>query len=136
MDIDRKQRTDIDTVTNDRLTLAIDESNIEDNPYVHETIKGMEGNNWVKEGAEYVKYTLVEDDSLILTYDPITKLSQKSINKVTVSFDYVLFNNINRPILDNISLIADSTYHEIVNYELNNDPVPPGLLAHIELLIR
>lgn len=121
MDIDRKQRTDIDTVTNDRLTLTIDESNIEDNPYVHETIKGMEGNNWVKEGTEYVKYNLVEDDSLILTYDPITKLSQKNINKVTVSFDYVLFNNINRPILDNISLIADSTYHEIVNYELNNN---------------
>ena len=42
MDIDRKQRTDIDTVTNDRLTLSIDESNIEDNPYVHETIKGMD----------------------------------------------------------------------------------------------
>ena len=120
MDIDRKQRTDIDTVTNDRLTLAIDESNIEDNPYVHETIKGMEGNNWVMEGNEYVKYNLVEDDNLTLMYDPITKLSQKSINKVTVSFDYVLSNNINRPILDNISLVADSTYHEIVNYELNN----------------
>lgn len=120
MDIDRKQRTDIDTVTNDRLTLAIDESNIEDNPYVHETIKGMEGNNWVNEDTEYVKYNLVEDDNLILIYDPITKLSQKSINKVTVSFDYVLSNNINRPILDNISLVADSTYHEIVNYELNN----------------
>ena len=120
MDIDRKQRTDIDTVTNDRLTLSIDESNIEDNPYVHETIKGMEGNNWVNEGTEYVKYNLVEDDNLILIYDPITKLSQKSINKVTVSFDYMLSNNINRPILDNISLVADSTYHEIVNYELNN----------------
>lgn len=120
MDIDRKQRTDIDDVANDRITLAIDEFNIEESPYEHTLIKGFIGNNWVKEGDDYVKYNLVEDDNLTLSYDPITKLSHKNITKIIVSFDYALSNHNGSPYLSNVSFIGDDTNYKSVDYKLND----------------
>lgn len=120
MDIDRKQRTDIDTVTNDRMTLAIDDGNLIESPYSHDEIKEYEGNNWVVINNEYVKYNLVEDDKIIFRYDPIINLSQKNITKVIVSFDYELDNNLSYPLLATISLIHDTINYKPTNLSLNS----------------
>lgn len=122
MDIDRKQRTDIDTVTNDRLTLAIDEGNIIESPYVQETIESFVGNNWIITDNVYVKYNLVEDDTIIFNYEAITELAQKDITKVTVSFDYLVENIINvLPVLANVSLNHSMITYKTVDLSLSDE---------------
>lgn len=122
MDIDRKQRTDIDTVTNDRLTLAIDEGNIIESPYVQETIESFVGNNWIITDNVYVKYNLVEDDTIIFNYEAITELAQKDITKVTVSFDYLVENIINvLPVLTNVSLNHSMITYKTVDLSLSDE---------------
>ena len=79
LNMDQTQRRDIDTTLDDRLTLAIDEENIADNPYIFEP-SSFVGNNWFKQGNNIVKLNLAEQDSLIFLSSPLTKLLQKDIN--------------------------------------------------------
>ena len=112
--MDQTQRRDIDTTLDDRLTLAIDEENIADNPYIFEP-SSFVGNNWFKQGNNIVKLNLAEQDSLIFLSSPLTKLLQKDITHIIVSFDYNISNvSVNYPILSNISL----TCMEMTNYML------------------
>lgn len=112
--MDQAQRRDIDTTLDDRLTLAIDEENIADNPYIFEP-SSFVGNNWFKQGSNIVKLNLAEQDSLIFLSSPLVKLLQKDITNVIVSFDYQVSNvSVNYPILSNISL----TCMEMTNYML------------------
>lgn len=112
--MDQTQRKDIDTTLDDRLTLAIDEENIADNPYIFEPTSFV-GNNWFKQGSNIVKLNLAEQDSLIFLSSPLVKLLQKDITNVIVSFDYNISNvSVNYPILSNISL----TCMEMTNYML------------------
>ena len=112
--MDQTQRRDIDTTLDDRLTLAIDEENIADNPYIFEP-SSFVGNNWFKQGNNIVKLNLAEQDSLIFLSSPLVKLLQKDITNVIVSFDYQVSNvSVNYPILSNISL----TCMEMTNYML------------------
>lgn len=114
LNMDQTQRRDIDTTLGDRLTLAIDEENIADNPYIFEP-SSFVGNNWFKQGNNIVKLNLAEQDSLIFLSSPLTKLLQKDITNVIVSFDYQVSNvSVNYPILSNISL----TCMEMTNYML------------------
>ena len=114
LNMDQTQRRDIDTTLDDRLTLAIDEENIADNPYIFEP-SSFVGNNWFKQGNNIVKLNLAEQDSLIFLSSPLTKLLQKDITNVIVSFDYQVSNvSVNYPILSNISL----TCMEMTNYML------------------
>ena len=121
MDIDRLQRTDIDKVTDDRITLALDSFNTVRSPYVHETFDDYKCNNWVLIEDEFVKYNLAEDDNLTLVYNPITNLSEKDIKKIIVSFDYELEDYDSLPILDNVSLMHDSIDYLSTNLELNDE---------------
>ena len=112
--MDQTQRRDIDTTLKDRLTLAIDEENIADNPYIFEPTSFV-GNNWFKQGSNIVKLNLTEQDSIVFVSAPLVKLAQKDITNVMVSFDYQVSNvNVNYPILSNISL----TCMEMTNYFL------------------
>ena len=114
LNVDQSQRRDIDTTLDDRLTLAIDEENIADNPYIFEPTV-FQGNNWFKQGSNIVKLNLAEQDSLIFLSSPLVKLAQKDITNVIVSFDYQVSNvSVNYPILSNISL----TCMEMTNYML------------------
>ena len=114
LNVDQSQRRDIDTTLDDRLTLAIDEENIADNPYIFEPTSFV-GNNWFKQGNNIVKLNLAEQDSLIFLSSPLVKLLQKDITNVIVSFDYQVSNvSVNYPILSNISL----TCMEMTNYML------------------
>lgn len=114
LNMDQTQRRDIDTTLEDRLTLAIDEENIADNPYIFEP-SSFVGNNWFKQGNNIVKLNLAEQDSLIFLSSPLIKLLQKDITNVIVSFDYNISNvSVNYPILSNISL----TCMEMTNYML------------------
>ena len=114
LNVDQSQRRDIDVTLDDRLTLAIDEENIADNPYIFEP-SSFVGNNWFKQGSNIVKLNLVEQDSLIFLSSPLVKLLQKDITNVIVSFDYQVSNvSVNYPILSNISL----TCMEMTNYML------------------
>lgn len=114
LNVDQSQRRDIDTTLDDRLTLAIDEENIADNPYIFEPTSFV-GNNWFKQGSNIVKLNLAEQDSLIFLSSPLVKLLQKDITNVIVSFDYNISNvSVNYPILSNISL----TCMEMTNYML------------------
>lgn len=114
LNVDQSQRRDIDTTLDDRLTLVIDEENIADNPYIFEPTSFV-GNNWFKQGNNIVKLNLAEQDSLIFLSSPLTKLLQKDITNVIVSFDYQVSNvSVNYPILSNISL----TCMEMTNYML------------------
>ncbi len=121
MDIDRLQRTDIDKVTDDRITLALDSFNTVRSPYVHETFDDYKCNNWVLIEDEFVKYNLAEDDYLTLVYDPISNLSEKDIKKIIVSFDYELEDYDSLPILDNVSILHDSIDYLSTNLELNDE---------------
>lgn len=112
--MDQAQRRDIDITLDDRLTLAIDEENIADNPYVFEPTNFV-GNNWFKQGSNIVKLNLAEQDSIVFVSAPLIKLAQKDITNVIVSFDYQVPNvSVNYPILSNISL----TCMEMTNYFL------------------
>ena len=114
LNVDQSQRRDIDTTLDDRLTLAIDEENIADNPYIFEPTK-LVGNNWFKQGSNIVKLNLVEQDSIVFVSAPLVKLLQKDITNVIVSFDYNISNvSVNYPILSNISL----TCMDMTNYML------------------
>ena len=114
LNVDQSQRRDIDVTLDNRLTLNIDEGNIEDNPYVYAPDTFI-GNNWFKQGSNIVKLNLAEQDSLIFIGKVLTKLSQKDITKIIVEFDYDISNvSINYPILSNISL----TCMDMTNYML------------------
>lgn len=114
LNVDQSQRRDIDTTLDDRLTLAIDEENIADNPYIFEPTSFV-GNNWFKQGSNIVKLNLAEQDSIVFVSAPLVKLLQKDITNVIVSFDYNISNvSVNYPILSNISL----TCMEMTNYML------------------
>ncbi len=114
LEMDQAQRRDIDTTLNDRLTLAIDEENITDSPYVFSPVNFI-GNNWFKQGNNIVKLNLAEQDSIVFLSAPLDTLVQKSITNIIVGFDYDISNVIaNYPILSNISL----TCMEMTNYEL------------------
>ena len=114
LNVDQSQRRDIDTTLDDRLTLAIDEENIADNPYIFEPTSFV-GNNWFKQGSNIVKLNLVEQDSIVFVSAPLVKLLQKDITNVIVSFDYIISNvSVNYPILSNISL----TCMDMTNYML------------------
>lgn len=114
LNMDQAQRRDIDITLDDRLTLAIDEENIADNPYVFEPTNFV-GNNWFKQSSNIVKLNLAEQDSIVFVSAPLVKLAQKDITNVIVSFDYQVSNiSVNYPILSNISL----TCMEMTNYFL------------------
>lgn len=114
LDMDQAQRRDIDTTLDDRLTLAIDEENIADNPYIFEPTV-FQGNNWFKQGNNIVKLNLTEQDSIVFLSAPLDTLVQKDITNIIVGFDYDISNVIaNYPVLSNISL----TCMEMTNYML------------------
>ena len=114
LNVDQSQRRDIDTTLDDRLTLALDEGNLAENPYVFEPVV-FQGNNWFKQSNNIVKLNLAEQDSIIFLSAPLSKLSQKDITNIIVSFDYNITNiSLNYPILSNISL----TCMEMTNYFL------------------
>lgn len=114
LDIEQAQRRDIDTTLNDRLTLAIDEENIADNPYIFEPTV-FQGNNWFKQGNNIVKLSLAEQDSIVFLSAPLDTLVQKDITNIIVSFDYDISNvSGNYPVLSNVSL----TCMEMTNYFL------------------
>lgn len=120
MEIDRLQRRDIDDVSNNMITLNIDEINTAESPYVHEDADSFSGNNWIHVEGAYVKYNLAEDDYLTFLYSPINVLSEKKLCKVIVSFDYSFTGSENLPILDNVSLVHDSIDHVITDLELDS----------------
>ena len=91
LNVDQSQRRDIDEVQNDRLTLAIDEENLADNPYIFEPSKFV-GNNWFKQGNNFVKLNLTENDSIIFTSNALSKLIHKDITNISVEFDYIISN--------------------------------------------
>ena len=104
LDLDQSQRRDIDETLNDRLTLAIDEENIADNPYIFKPTS-FTGINWYKQGDKIVKDNIVENDSLSFSVSAIESLVQKDITNIIVSFDYTITNiSLNHPILSNIGL--------------------------------
>lgn len=114
LNVDQSQRRDIDVTLDNRLTLNIDEGNIEDNPFVYAPDTFI-GNNWFRQGNNIVKLNLAEQDSLIFIGTVLSKLSQKDITKIIVEFDYDISNvSINYPILSNISL----TCMDMTNYML------------------
>lgn len=114
LDMDQAQRRDIDTTLNDRLTLAIDEENITDSPYVFSPANFI-GNNWFKQGNNIVKLNLAEQDSIVFLSAPLDNLVQKDITNIIVGFDYDISNvSGNYPVLSNVSL----TCMEMTNYEL------------------
>ena len=114
LNVDQSQRRDIDNTLDNRLTLAIDKANIEDNPYPFAPEKFI-GNNWFKQGSNIVKLNLAEQDSLIFIAEGLSNLSQKDITKIIVEFDYDISNvNVNYPVLSNISL----TCMDMTNYML------------------
>ena len=114
LDMDQAQRRDIDITLDDRLTLAIDEENIADNPYIFEPTV-FQGNNWFKQGNNIVKLNLTEQDSIVFLSAPLNNLVQKDITNIIVGFDYDISNVIaNYPVLSNISL----TCMEMTNYML------------------
>ena len=114
LDMNQAQRRDIDITLDDRLTLAIDEENIADNPYVFEP-SVFQGNNWFKQGNNIVKLSLAEQDSIVFLSAPLDTLVQKDITNIIVGFDYDISNvSANYPILSNVSL----TCMEMTNYML------------------
>ena len=114
LNVDQSQRRDIDEVQNDRLTLAIDEENLADNPYVFEPTSFV-GNNWFKQGNNIVKLNLTERDSIIFVSKALDTLAQKDITDIGLEFDYVISNvNLNYPIFSNVSL----TCMDMTNYFL------------------
>lgn len=116
MDLERRQRSDIDTVTDNRLTQDLDSLPLNWEDYSI-TPKKHEGNNWLVIDNEYVKYSIAENDTLAFVFNPVTDLSQKDITEMTVSFDYDVSKAI---VLDNISLSHDDmSEHENVNIEIN-----------------
>lgn len=115
MDIDRLQRTDIDNISDDRLTLAIDSLNTINSPYVL-SLEEFEGNNWVLVDDSFIKYNIVEEDNLSFLVASVTELSEKNITNLIVSFDYVISDEIN---LNNISFSHDDIIEKkTVNYAL------------------
>ena len=116
MDLERRERNDIDTVTDNRLTQDLDSLPLNWEDYSI-TPKKHEGNNWLVIDNEYVKYSIAENDTLAFVFNPVTDLSQKDITEMTVSFDYDVSKAI---VLDNISLSHDDmSEHENVNIEIN-----------------
>lgn len=116
MDLERRQRSDIDTVTDNRLTQDLDSLPLNWEDYSI-TPKKHEGNNWLVIDNEYVKYSIAENDTMAFVFNPVTDLSQKDITEMTVSFDYDVSKAI---VLDNISLSHDDmSEHENVNIEIN-----------------
>lgn len=112
--MDQTQRRDIDITLDDRLTLSIDEENLADNPYPFEPTNFV-GNNWFKQGNNIVKLNIAEQDSIVFLSAPLSKLSQKDITNIIVSFDYNISNvSVNYPILSNCSL----TCMDMTNYFL------------------
>ena len=104
MDMDRSQRRDIDVVSEDRITLALDEENVTNSPYIFSPVDFI-GNNWFLQGTNIVKLNIVEQDSIVFTSGALDNLLQKDITKIIVEFDYVVENvSINYPILSNMSL--------------------------------
>ena len=132
LNVDQSQRRDIDTTLDDRLTLAIDEENIADNPYIFEPTSFV-GNNWFKQGSNIVKLNLVEQDSIVFVSAPLVKLLQKDITNVIVSFDYNISNvSVNYPILSNISLTCmDMTNYMLVEKILTMDMTNYMLVENI-----
>ena len=104
LNVDQSQRRDIDEITDNRITLAIDEENISDNPYIFQPTSFI-GNNWFMQGSNFVKLNLTENDSLVFVGGALNNLLQKDITGIGVEFDYTISNvNLNYPILSNISL--------------------------------
>ena len=114
LNVDQAQRRDIDNTMDNRLTLSIDEANIEDNPYAFAP-EDFIGNNWFRQGNNIVKLNLAEQDSLVFIGGALSKLSQKDITKIIVEFDYIVSNvSINYPLLSNVSF----TCMDMTNYML------------------
>ena len=112
--MDQAQRRDINLTLDDRLTLAIDEENVTDSPFVLDA-KDFIGNNWFKQGDKFVKLNLAEQDAIVFSSDGIDKLAFKDITKVLVEFDFEIGNvSLNYPILSNVSL----TVMGMTNYML------------------
>ena len=112
--MNQSQRRDIDLTLEDRVDLVLDDENLADNPFVFEP-SDFVGNNWFKQVSNIVKLNLAEQDSIVFLSAPLTKLSQKDISNVIVSFDYDISNvSVNYPILSNCSL----TCMEMTNYFL------------------
>ena len=104
LDMDQSQRRDIDEISSDRVTLAIDNESVTESPYgVVPTV--FVGNNWFKQGDNIVKLNIAEQDSIVFKSDALSNLSQKSIVNIIVAFDYTVTNvSLNYPILSNFSL--------------------------------
>lgn len=114
MDLERRQRNDIDDVSGNRLTLDMDALTLVNSPYVV-TPERYEANNWVIISDKYTKYSIAEDDMLAFVFNPITDLSQKNITDVTVSFDFIATNIL----LDNISL----SHYDLVEQKICKIPL-------------
>lgn len=114
MDLERRQRNDIDDVSDNRLTLDMDALTLVNSPYAVVPEK-YEANNWVIVDSKYTKYSIVENDILAFPFEPIVELSQKNITDVTVSFDFIATNIL----LDNISL----SHYDLVEQKICKIPL-------------
>ena len=104
LDMDQSQRRDIDEISTDRVTLAIDSESVTESPY-NVSLSNFVGNNWFNQGDNIVKLNIAEQDSIVFKSDALSNLSQKSITNIIVAFDYSVTNiNMNYPILSNFSL--------------------------------
>ena len=122
MDLERRQRNDIDIVNDNRLTLDIDALPLVTSPYIV-VPENYEGNNWLIVNNRYIKYSIAEDDTLAFVFDPISDLGQKNITEVIVSFD----TNATSIMLDNISLSHD----DMVEQEMCEMPIK--VAGHIDV---
>lgn len=112
LNMDQSQRRDIDEVTNNRITLAVDSENVTVSPYVFVPTSFV-GNNWFKQGDDFVKLNLAEQDNIVFTVSALCNLSEKDITNIIVSFDYDVSNvSLNFPIFSNVGFSSSS----VTNY--------------------
>lgn len=115
MDLDRRQRNDIDIVSEDHLTLSLDALNIVNSPYVID-LEDYIGNNWLIVSERYTKYNVAEEDMLGFMVDKIPDLAQKNITEMILGFDYAAADNM---IISNVSFSHDDMAElELVNYAI------------------
>lgn len=113
--MDQVQRRDIDTAL-ERVSLGIDEENVAQSPYQF-VVTSFVGNNWIKDGDAFRKYSLAEDDRITFPVEPITQLNYKNITKILIGFDYDVSTKCE---LSNVSMSCnEQTLYESVETVIN-----------------
>lgn len=124
MDIDRKQRTDIDKVQDDRISLAIDELTLQQSSYSY-PLTNFSGTNWLNENGTFVKYNIVEEDNIKFIVEPITQLAQKDILNIKLSLDYEIDEG--NIIINNVFLI----HNDLMDYKIVKNEIKG--IGHIDI---